>query len=275
VITIDSHQHFWHFDPIRDAWIDDSMKIIQRDFLPGDYNSLLKENGIDGSVAVQADQSVAETEFLLELAQGNSFIKGVVGWVDLIVGHLEERLEHYSDNVLFKGVRHVAQGEANDFLQRSDVQKGIGLLERYGLTYDILVYAHQLPAAIDLVRAFPNQKFVLDHIAKPKISDGIANDWKDNMRKLADLPNVSCKLSGMVTETNDYQWQQEDFQPFLEFVISIFGIGRVMYGSDWPVCLVASSYAEQKHIVSDFIAGFSKEEQQLIMGGNAIQFYNL
>lgn len=272
---IDAHQHFWQFDPIRDAWIDNTMQVIRRDFLPKDLQPILARNSIDGCIAVQADQSETETAFLLNLAAENNCIKGVVGWVDLLAENLKERLAYFSKNPLFKGVRHIAQGEADDFLMRKDVQQGIGQLEQFGLTYDILVFAHQLPAAIDLVRQFPNQAFVLDHIAKPKISDGLGSDWKANIKKIAAYPNVNCKLSGMVTETTDFQWKQSDFRPFMEVILAEFGVNRVLYGSDWPVCLLAAKYDQQLAIVQEYIATFSEYEQAKIMGENAIEFYNL
>ncbi|MFK7982756.1 MAG: amidohydrolase [Saprospiraceae bacterium] len=272
---IDAHQHFWQFDPVRDAWIDDTMQVIRKDFLPKDLQPILANNSIDGCIAVQADQSETETAFLLNLAAENNCIKGVVGWVDLLAENLTERLAYFAKNPFFKGIRHIAQGEADDFLMRKDVQQGIGKLEQFRLTYDILVYAHQLPAAIDLVSQFPNQPFVLDHIAKPKISEGLSEEWKANIKKLATFPNVYCKLSGMVTETTGFQWKKSDFQPFLDIVLSEFGVNRVLYGSDWPVCLLAAKYAAQLSIVQEYIATFSTYEQTKIMGGNAIEFYNL
>jgi len=275
MIKIDAHQHFWQFDPIRDDWIEESMQVIRKDFLPEDLKPILDKNGISACVAVQADQSEIETEFLLNLATENTFIKGVVGWVDLLDKRVGERLAYYSENNLFKGVRHIAQGEADDFLLRSDFQAGIRQLAQYGLTYDILVYAHQLTAATSLIQQFPNQRFVLDHIAKPQISEGIKEQWIVDIRALAQYPNVSCKLSGMVTETGDFQWVQKEFLPFLEQVVYAFGIDRVMYGSDWPVCLLAASYEQQLAIVENYIATFSTTEQAKIMGGNAINFYNL
>ena len=275
MIRIDAHQHFWQFDPVRDAWIDDTMSVIRRDFLPEDLQPLLSENNVDACVAVQADQSETETEFLLALAEKNNFIKGVVGWVDLRKENVEERLAHYAKNSLFKGVRHIAQGEADDFLLRADVQRGIGFLAQYNLTYDILVFAHQLPAAIELVKTFPKQKFVLDHLAKPQYSKGLDKDWQANIETLAQYSNVSCKLSGMVTETENFKWKQSDFIPFLDVIFTSFGTDRVMYGSDWPVCLLAADYAAQLNILQEYIADFSEYEQSNIMGGNAISFYNL
>ena len=275
MMKIDSHQHFWQFDPVRDAWIDDTMSVIRRDFLPEDLQPLLTENDIDGCVAVQADQSDTETEFLLALAAKNAFIKGVVGWVDLRSENAKERLAHYAKNSLFKGVRHIAQGEADDFLLRKDVQHGIGFLEQYDLTYDILVFARQLPAAIELVKAFPKQKFVLDHLAKPQFSKGLDKEWQANIEALAAHLNVFCKLSGMVTETEGFKWKKSDFTAFLDVVFTSFGKNRVMYGSDWPVCLLAADYAAQLNILQEYIADFSDLEKSKIMGGNATAFYDL
>lgn len=275
MIKIDAHQHFWQFDPIRDAWIDDTMTLIRRDFMPQDLQPILIDNGIDGCVAVQADQSEKETEFLLNIATKYDFVKGVVGWVDLKADNIGERLAHYTQHPYFKGVRHIAQAEADDFLLQKKVLRGISHLNKYNLTYDILVYAQQLPAAIELARLFPSQKFVLDHIGKPKISEGVSNHWKIHIEQLAALPNVYCKLSGMVTETAHFSWKSEEFNPFLEIVLSAFGVDRVLYGSDWPVCLLAASYMEQLAIINNYIATLSKDEQAKIMGSNAVSFYNL
>ncbi len=274
-MRIDAHQHFWQFDPVRDAWIDDTMSVIQRDFLPKDLQPILTEHNIDGCIAVQADQSETETEFLLGLAAKNDFIEGVVGWVDLQKENAKERLGHYAENILFKGVRHIAQGEPDEFLLRKDVQRGIGLLEQFDLTYDILVFARQLPAAIELVKALPKQKFVLDHLAKPEISKELDEEWQTNIAKLAEHPNVFCKLSGMVTETDNYKWKQSDFTPFLDVILNSFGTDRVMYGSDWPVCLLAADYGSQLNILQNYISNFSEFEQSKIMGGNTSSFYNL
>ena len=275
MLRIDAHQHFWQFDPVRDAWIADNMQVIRRDFMPENLKPLLDDNGIDGCVAVQADQSIKETEFLLDLAASHDFIKGVVGWLDILADDLSERLADYANNPFFKGIRHIAQGEADDFLQQAAVIDGISQLEKFGLTYDLLVYAHQLPAAIELVRSLPNQAFVLDHIAKPKISEGLDVAWVANIKQLAAFPNVTCKVSGMVTETNDFQWKSANFESFLNVIVTSFGIERIMYGSDWPVCLLAAQYEEQLTIVQDYFAAFSASEKEKIMGGNAIKFYNL
>lgn len=274
-MRIDAHQHFWKFDPIRDAWIDDTMKTIQRDFLPDDLRPLFEENNISGCVAVQADQSDEETDFLLGLAHKNAMIKGVVGWVDLTARNLDEHLTELTKDPLLKGVRHIAQSEVDDYFLRKDVQNGIGRLRRHGLTFDILIYPRQLSPAIELVRKFPDQKFVLDHMAKPRISEQITKHWSDNIQKIASYPNVSCKLSGMVTETTNYNWTKEQFHPFLDLVVSAFGTKRLMYGSDWPVCLLAAMYQNQLAIVEEYISAFSNHERNQIMGENAIAFYNL
>ncbi len=275
-MIIDSHQHFWKYDPVRDAWINESMTVIRRDFYPTDLEPILKANNIDGCVAVQADQSEDETRFLLDFANQYDFIKGVVGWVDLLDKGVEGRLEHSADDKLLKGIRHVIQAEPDpEFMLREDFQEGIGHLAKFGLTYDILVYPHQLAAAIELTRKFPNQKFVLDHIAKPQVSEGMDSSWRKNIEALAKAPNVYCKLSGMVTETKDFQWTENQFYPFMEVVLESFGTERVLYGSDWPVCLVAGTYEDVLTIVSNFIQQLSPTEQKNIMGLNAVRFYEL
>ena len=274
-MIIDSHQHFWNYDPVRDAWIDTSMDAIRKDFLPKDFLPILKANIIDGCIAVQADQSETETEFLLQCADKNPFIKGVVGWVDLTSNNLEERLEYYASNSLFKGVRHIVQAENDDYLLRKDVQNGIGKLSKYDLTYDILVYSHQLPSAIALVKAFPNQKFILDHIAKPTISKPISKIWVHNIKQLSKHKNVYCKLSGMVTETINFEFKDGDFKPYIDIIFKAFGPDRIMFGSDWPVCLLAANYDKVFKIVNDYLENLSVEMKNNILGENAIKTYNL
>lgn len=271
-MRIDAHQHFWKFDPVRDAWIDESMQVIRKDFLPSDLEPILKKNNVDGCIAVQADQSEAETKFLLDMAQNNSFIKGVVGWVDLMSDSVEDRLAHFSKDKNLKGIRHIVQAESNDFMLRSDFQNGISKLRQFNLTYDILVFAEQLPAAIELVEKFPEQPFVLDHIAKPKISEGLDKKWKAHIQELAKYENVSCKLSGMVTETKDFKWNGEAFTPFLDVVFNSFGEDRLLYGSDWPVCLLSSPYESVIKIIEDYVP---KEYHTRIFYQNTVNFYSL
>lgn len=274
-MRIDSHQHFWKYQAEKHAWIDDSMRKIRKDFLPEDLAPILKANNVDGCIAVQADQTETETQFLLNCAEKNDFIKGVVGWVDLRANNIEERLKHFSENPYFKGVRHVVQAEADDFMLGDDFQNGISKLEQFNLTYDILIFPSQLPAAIALVEKFPNQKFVIDHIAKPAISSGLDETWVYGMRQLAKHDNVFCKVSGMITETQNFKWHQQNFIPFLEVIFNAFGVDRIFFGSDWPVCLVAGEYKEVQDIITDYFTNQSKEVIEKIMGINAAKFYNI
>jgi len=274
-MIIDSHQHFWNYDPIKDAWIDDSMEVIRRDFLPKDLKPLLDENAIDGCIAVQADQSENETDFLLSCAQKNKFIKGVIGWLDLTSDNLESRLNHYIKNPLFKGLRHIVQAEKDDYLLREDVQKGISKLANYNLTYDILIFPSQLNAAIELVKKFPKQQFVLDHIAKPNISYTVDELWRLNIIELSKNQNVSCKLSGLVTETNNYTFNDIDFNPYLDIIFQSFGPKRILFGSDWPVCLLAANYKKVYDLIFDYLDNHSTEIKTQIFGLNAIKIYNL
>jgi L-fuconolactonase len=275
-MVIDAHQHFWRFNPARDAWITEAMSAIRRDFLPGDLVPELDANGIDATIAVQADQSEAETEFLLGLAEGNQRIAGVVGWVDLRSPGIEERLEHYSKFKKLCGVRHVAQAEPSDrFLASAGFVRGLALLKQFQLTYDILIYPQQLPAAIELAGKFPGQKFVLDHLAKPEIKAKKMEPWATQIRELAGNPNVYCKLSGMVTEAGWETWKPGDFEPYLDVVFEAFGPERVMFGSDWPVCLVAGSYAQVTQLAGAYVERHAADRRAAIFGDNAIAFYGL
>lgn len=274
-MVIDSHQHFWIFDPVRDSWITPEMDTIQRDFLPADLKPELDANGIDGCVAVQADQSDVETEFLLHLADANDFIKGVVGWIDLRAPNLYGRLEKYSQFEQLKGFRHVVQGEPDGFILQPDFIKGVAQLAAFDFTYDILVYPTQLADAYIFARQLPNVRFVLDHIAKPYIKKEEIEPWASDIKRLAELPNVSCKISGMVTEADWYLWKKADFNPYLDIVFEAFGTDRLLFGSDWPVCLVASDYGKMKSVVTDYISALTENEQGKVMGNNAMAFYSL
>tara|TARA_X000000950_G_scaffold121544_2_gene152420 strand:+ start:17922 stop:18746 length:825 start_codon:yes stop_codon:yes gene_type:complete len=274
-VRIDSHQHFWKFDPVRDAWIDESMLNIKRDFLPKDLQSILKKNKIDGCVAIQADQSTEETRFLLDHSAKNRFIKGVVGWVDLCDQKVGDTLNDYAKNPLFKGVRHIVQAEGKGFMLRDDFQRGIAQLKDFDLTYDILIYPNQLEEAITLVNKNPDQAFVLDHMAKPYIKDKKIIDWSEAILTLGSFKNVYCKLSGFVTEGNWKSWEKSDFQDYLEIVLKAFGVDRLMFGSDWPVCLLAAEYSQVLEIIEDFLIPLSDADKNKIMGGNAYKFYKL
>ncbi|WP_310559675.1 amidohydrolase family protein [Flavobacterium sp.] len=273
---IDSHQHFWKYNLAKDAWITDDMKVIQRDFLPEDLEPLLKENQIDGCIAVQADQSEEETLFLLELAKDNDFIKGVVGWIDLRSSELKSRLDYFSKFKKLKGFRHIVQAEPEDhFLLRADFCNGIAQLEKYNFTYDILILPKHLPIAFEFVKKFPNQKFVIDHLAKPNFKQNNFADWKKGITAISKCENVYCKVSGLVTEAHWNNWTESDFTYCLDVVTKVFGIERLLFGSDWPVSLLAASYKESYAIVEHYFSNFSTEEQEKIWGGNAIKFYNL
>ncbi|RXJ49426.1 amidohydrolase family protein [Gelidibacter gilvus] len=274
-MRIDTHQHFWGFDPQRDAWITDDMSVIQRDFLPEDLQPLLQQQQLDGCIAVQADTSEKETTFLLELADQHDFIKGVVGWVDLCSDTIEARINYFSKYKKLKGLRHIVQAEPDGFMLRKDFQRGISALEKYNLTYDILIFPHQLEDAIKLVEAFPRQKFIVDHGAKPYIKDGKIKTWKSQMETLAGFENVACKVSGLTTEANWKDWDNTTMQPYLDVIFNAFGTKRTLFGSDWPVSLLAGTYAETIALVEDYISKFSETEQQQIMGLNAKTWYHL
>ncbi len=275
-MIIDSHQHFWQYEPVKHSWIDDEMAVIRRDFLPSDLQKVYQENGVDGCVAVQADQTLAETDFLIDLASKNDFIKGIVGWVDLRSDAVEADLEKYSHHQKVKGFRHVVQGEADhNFLLRPNFLNGISALEKHNFTYDILIFPHQLGATLEFVKKFPNIKFVIDHIAKPYIKDGFFDGWANQMKAIAKHKNVYCKVSGMITEADYKTWTQAQLHPYLDLVFNAFGTNRILFGSDWPVCLVAGNYQQVKNIVTNYIANFSADEKANIMGLNAIKFYNL
>ena len=273
---IDAHQHFWIFDPVRDSWINDDMLAIKRDFLPADLLPVLQQNGIDGCMSVQASQSAEETLFLLEHAAQNAFIKGVVGWVDLKANDLEAQLEHYKQYDKLKGFRHVLQSEPDDqYMLQPQFKKGIVSLQKFGYTYDILIYPQHLPYAEQLVGAFPDQKFVIDHLAKPHIKDQEINDWKRCIQAVAKHPNVHCKISGMLAEADWKEWKADDFTPYLDVVFNAFGTNRVMFGSDWPVCLVAGGYEGTMQVINNYCSKLSATEQELFWGNNATTFYNL
>jgi len=273
---IDAHQHIWRYDAVRHDWITDEMKTLQRHRLPEGLKEHLDANGFVGCVAVQALQSEQETEFLLGLMEQYSFIKGVVGWLDIRARNFRDRLDHYAANQALKGLRHLVQDEPDDrFLLRDDVMEGIGMLRDYDLTYDILILEHQLPTVIEFADQFPAQPFVLDHIAKPRIKEGKINRWAKGIRELANHRGMYCKLSGLVTEANWDRWQADDFKPYLDVVFDAFGPERLMFGSDWPVCTLAASYGEVTEIIQDYIQPLSQDQQAAVMGGNAVEFYGL
>lgn len=252
------------------------MSILKRDYLPDDLAGELAANGIDGSIAVQASQSEQETQFLLGLAEHSPQVVGVVGWVDLRETRIRDRLAYFSRFPKLRGFRHIVQSEPEDrFLLREDFCRGISALREFKFTYDILIYPRQLPAAIELVRRFPEQRFVIDHMAKPVIRTGELQPWAQQMRELASQPNVWCKLSGLVTEAVWGKWKPEHFRPYFDVVLAAFAPERLMFGSDWPVCLLSGSYEQVKALIVDTISALSPEQQRKILGLNALSFYGL
>lgn len=274
-MTIDSHQHFWRYTAADYPWMKSEWP-IRRDFLPPDLAREMSKVGIEGCVAVQAQQTVAEARWLLSLADEHSFIKGVVGWVDLQSERVEEQLAELARHPCFVGVRHVVQDEPEDnFMLRPAFQRGIGELRQFNLAYDLLVFPKQLPPAIQLVANFPEQRFVLDHIAKPPIAVGTLSPWREQIRELAQAPNVWCKVSGMVTEAKWDAWRVEDLRPYLDIVFAAFGVERLMFGTDWPVCTLAGSYEQAHALVNDYTQSLTAEARAKLFGRNATEFYRL
>ena len=275
-MIIDAHQHFWHYDPTRCAWITDAMAMLRRDFLPSDLEPELAQNGVDACVLVQVEQSERETEFLLQLGDRSEKIAGVVGWIDLASLNIVEKLRQYTRFKKLRGFRHIVQDEPDDrFLLREEVVRGVQALNDFGYTYDILIYPKQLPAAVELVLRLPEQRFVVDHLAKPMIRENILEPWASQMRAIAKFPNVYCKVSGLVTEAKWESWEEKDFWPYLDVVCEAFGAKRLMFGSDWPVCLLASNYSEVKQLIECYAQNFSSLEREQIFGGTAAHFYGL
>ena len=275
-MRIDAHQHFWVYDQREYAWIDDSMASLRRDFLPNDLKIELGRKGFQGSVAVQARQTQEETRWLLELATDASFILGVVGWVDLRSSNVRSQLEAFAGNPKLVGIRHIAQSEPNDrFLLQPEFLQGISLLEEFDLAYDLLIYPKHLPVAAEFVRRFPRQRFVLDHLAKPPIKSGSLRPWERGMRELGTLPNVFCKLSGLVTEADWQNWKPEHIAPYMDVAFETFGPRRLMIGSDWPVCTLAASYTRAIDLVESYLSQHATEVQDAALGENAQQFWKL
>lgn len=276
MMRLDAHQHFWLYSPAEYGWINEKMPGLKRDFLPQDLAPLLAANAFDGSIAVQARQSLEETRWLLEIAEQNDLVKGVVGWVDLCSPDLTEQLEQFTRRPKFLGVRHLLQDEPDDlYMQRPDFRAGIAKLAEFDLAYDLLLYPRHLPVALKLVREFPQQRFLLDHIAKPEIAIGVLEPWERDLRELAQAENVWCKLSGMVTEARWNEWWDGDFLPYLDVVFEAFGSGRLMIGSDWPVCTLSSTYSETVGIVMKYLHKLTPNEREAVLGENCARFYKV
>ena len=273
---IDTHQHFWKYNDWEYGWMGASMEALKCDRLPNHLAGLLKEARIDGTISVQARQCLEETEWLLKLADENAFIKGVVGWVDLRSEQAEEQLGRFAGHRKLCGVRHVVQDEPDDrFMMRDDFVRGISKLRQYNLAYDLLVFPKHIRVACELVAKFPEQIFVLDHIGKPCIRDGEVEPWASDIRRLACFENVSCKISGMVTEADRHSWKSEDFKPYMDIVLEAFGADRIMLGSDWPVCTLAGEYEQVMRICAEYVEQLSGDEQAAIWAGNVNRIYGV
>lgn len=275
-MRIDAHHHFWKYNPAEYGWISEAMSILRRDFLPADLKSEISKSQIEGVISVQARQSLVETEWLLDLADQNDFIRGVVGWVPLISSTVRSNLERFSNRPKLKAVRHVLQDEPDDdYILREDFNRGMALLKDFDLRYDILIFQRHLPQTIQLVDRHPDQIFILDHIAKPRIKSGELFPWRESLRELAGRPNVYCKISGMVTEADWKHWTPGQLRPYLDVALDAFGPARLMFGTDWPVCLVASTYERWRRFVAECIGTLSPAEQDRIMGLTAVEAYGL
>jgi L-fuconolactonase len=275
-MRIDAHHHFWHYNPAEYGWIDDSMPALRRDFLPADLQQEIEAVGIDGVVSVQARQSLAETHWLLEQAAEHDFIKAVVGWVPLVDPRVKEILGDLAYAKPLKAVRHVVQDEPDDeFLHRADFNRGIDALAEFWLAFDILIYERHLPQTIEFVDRHPYQRFVVDHLAKPRVKAGELEPWAKSLRRLAERENVYCKLSGLATEADWSNWTEEQLRPYLDTALEAFGPQRLMFGSDWPVCLLATGYRSWYDIVRRFAARLSPDEQDRILGGTACEAYRI
>jgi L-fuconolactonase len=275
-MKIDSHQHFWNYNSTQYPWMGESMASLRRDYLPSHLAPLLKAASIDGTVSVQARQVVEESYWLLELADQNPFIKGVVGWVDLRSPKVAEQLEKLARYPKLRGVRHVVHDEPDDrFMMREDFRRGLKELKKYKLPYDLLLFPRHLPIACELLKQFPEQPFVLDHIAKPLIKERKMEPWRTDLRRLAEFTNVHCKVSGMVTEADWAHWKRRDFTPYLDVVFESFGTKRIMIGSDWPVCTLAGTYSGVMQIAANYVQRLSSDERTDVWSENARRFYGL
>lgn len=275
-MVIDAHHHFWGYDPAEYGWISDAMSVLKRDYLPDDLHREAAAAGVDGVVSVQARQTVDETRWLLELAAQNDFIRGVVGWVPLVSERVADDLARFTDRPKLKAVRHVLQDEPDDdYMLRPEFDRGVGLLPKFGLRYDILIFERHLPQATTLVDRHPGLTFVLDHVAKPRVRDGAISPWRERVADLAKRPNVFCKLSGLATEAGPRAWTPGQLRPYMDVALEAFGPRRLMFGSDWPVCLLAVDYHRWVGLVREFVSELSDTERRRVMGGTAVEVYGL
>jgi len=274
--TIDAHHHLWRYTPQEYDWIDGSMEVLRRDFLADDLREAMGSAGVDGSIAVQARQTLEETRWLLDLAEANEEICGVIGWAPITGAEFPGVMEEFDGRAKLKGLRHVIQGEKDEnYILREDFNAGIRTLEGSGLVYEILIYERHLPRTIEFVDRHPNQLFVLDHMAKPLIAGAVLEPWATEMRELGRRENVWCKFSGLVTEADWNTWTPEKLKPYMDVAVEAFGPRRLIAGSDWPVCLVACSYDRWWRVLREYFADFSETERTGFFGQNAIEAYGL
>jgi len=275
-MKIDSHQHFWQYNPVKHSWINDDMKVIRKSFGPEELSKEIKPLGIEGTVAVQADETEKETSYLLGLADKNEFIKAVVGWIDLRAGNAIERMQYWKQYEKIKGFRSIMQGQQDPaYLTNADFIENIKKLSQYKYTYDLLVYHNQFPSLIKFVDKLPDNKMIIDHLGKPDIKNKNIKDWKSNLKILAQHPGIYCKMSGMITEADYQRWTYDDLKPYLEAAGEYFGADRICFGTDWPVCLVAGTYAQVYEVMDKFSQQLNKEEKEKLMGLNTMKFYGI
>ena len=274
-MRIDSHQHFWNYHPDRQEWIGPEMGTLKRDFLPEDLYPVLQASQIDGCIAVQAEEHLRETAFLLELSESHPWILGVVGWVEVAQDNLDELLDSWSQASKLLGFREILQSKEPEYLLRKEFVRGIQKLGSRGYTYDILTYPRQLPAALSLVDKCPNQRFVIDHLSKPDIKTGDWKAWKKSLQPFGERELVHAKVSGLVTEADWKKWDANQLYPYLEIALEIFGPKRLLFGSDWPVCLLAGEYGQVLEVIESFTNQLSADEKDAILGDTAQEFYSI
>ena len=275
-MRIDAHHHFWKYNPIDHAWISDEMSVIRKDFTPEDLEKELLEHEFVGSVAVQAEEKYAENDFLLSISNKHNYIKGIVGWVDLLDETIENKLIELKSKPLFVGFRTIMQGAPDEkYLGNKLFLENTNRLSNFNYTFDLLVHNNQLDSLIRFIDKLPDNKFMLDHLGKPSIKNKEYKKWKEQIKPLADNPNIFCKLSGMTTEADLLKWTYDDLYPYMEIVAEYFGIDRICFGSDWPVCLTAGSYSTTYSVVEKFCTQLKQDEKEKIFGLNTKEFYKL
>ena len=275
-MRIDAHQHFWKYAPTTHGWINDEMAVIRRDFLPNDLEPILSKHSIDGTVAVQADESIHETEFLLSLSEKHAFIKAVIGWIDLRSPQIHDQLAYFKKFRKLVGFRCIMQGQPDEaYLNNEIFIKNVALLKDFDYTYDLLVYHHQLPSLLKFIEKIPENRLILDHIGKPDIKAKNYSKWKENIFELAQHPGIYCKLSGMITEANYSTWKYDDIVPYMDAVGEAFGAERICFGSDWPVCLVAGNYDKMIGVVEKWASQLNQKDYNQLFGLNTSRFYNI